>query len=308
MPCRPTRRRDAWPAALALLASFLLLRPASADIPPPPPRAAAETPRLVVRYGVPGDGEARSARATATVAALRARLTAFGVKGAQVVIERDGGVRVDAPDRAGLDEVLTRPGDLAFHLVDDDEATLRALAPLPDGVRQDDWQGPARTHRDLLADREELLAPLAARLPAGRSLGVGRSPADDSAAFHFEGVVLDASPALAGAVIRRAEARALPDGSGQSVVVTLTDEGARQLERITTAHVGGRLAILVDGEVEHVPKLREPIRGGVVQISRCAWRGRDDAPRLAQAYAAALATPLPSGVTVIGTERSGGRP
>jgi preprotein translocase subunit SecD len=284
---------------LALLLSTALSGAAAADVAPPRPPEK----KLTVRYTVPGEGAERDTRVAETVAALRARLVAFGVRGGRVWAGDAGEVRAVASERPGLEEVLTRPGDLAFHLVDDAEATRSGLRPLPEGVREEAWHGAAGLPADLVAERAEQLAPLATRLPAGRILGVGPDVAPDSPALHWEAVVLESTPALANDAVRTAEAQALAGGKEQGVVLTLSDEAARQLEQVTTTHVGRRLAILVDGVVEHVPTLREPIRGGAVQLTRCEWRGRRDARDLARAYAAALAAPLPGGVSVVGTER-----
>ena len=52
-----------------------------------------------------------------------------------------------------------------------------------------------------------------------------------------------------------------------SLHVTLESRYARGLERFTTEH--DRVAVIVDGEVVTKHKVREPIRGGRFQITRC---------------------------------------
>lgn len=56
--------------------------------------------------------------------------------------------------------------------------------------------------------------------------------------------------------------------SGQPVVhLELTDTGRARLARITTDHVGDKLAILIDGELVMAPNIMEPIVDGRVEIS-----------------------------------------
>jgi preprotein translocase subunit SecD len=51
------------------------------------------------------------------------------------------------------------------------------------------------------------------------------------------------------------------------VAITLTDEGARRLARVTSENVGKPLAFLVDGVVLSAPMITEPITAGMAQIS-----------------------------------------
>lgn len=63
------------------------------------------------------------------------------------------------------------------------------------------------------------------------------------------------------------DARQNFDQDGNPVVaITLTDEGARRLARVTTENVGKPLAILFDDVVLSAPVINEPITGGMAQI------------------------------------------
>jgi preprotein translocase subunit SecD len=55
--------------------------------------------------------------------------------------------------------------------------------------------------------------------------------------------------------------------------VTLAPEHVKTLEAFTRAHLGGRVAIVIDGEIITMHKVRSVIEGGHVQITRC----QDDA-------------------------------
>ncbi len=51
--------------------------------------------------------------------------------------------------------------------------------------------------------------------------------------------------------------------------VTLAEEHIKTLETFTRAHLGGRVAILLDGEIITLHKVRTVIQGGKVQVTRC---------------------------------------
>jgi preprotein translocase subunit SecD len=51
-----------------------------------------------------------------------------------------------------------------------------------------------------------------------------------------------------------------------SLDVSLTPDAGRRLEAFTAAHVGERVAILVDGETVMTPEVRDAIAGGHLEI------------------------------------------
>jgi hypothetical protein len=60
------------------------------------------------------------------------------------------------------------------------------------------------------------------------------------------------------------------DGQGKSVLtVCLARKNAERAEAFTRAHLGGRIAMVVDGEIVTLHKIRAVITGGKVQITRC---------------------------------------
>lgn len=59
-------------------------------------------------------------------------------------------------------------------------------------------------------------------------------------------------------------------GTGRALIsVTLADAYAEELERFTARHLDGPAAILLEGEVVSVHKIRAVIREGRLQITRC---------------------------------------
>jgi preprotein translocase subunit SecD len=54
------------------------------------------------------------------------------------------------------------------------------------------------------------------------------------------------------------------------ILLTLQPKAATALERLTSDHLGGQIAIVLGGEVVTMLKIREVIKGGEVQITSCA--------------------------------------
>lgn len=63
------------------------------------------------------------------------------------------------------------------------------------------------------------------------------------------------------------DVRVRGDGDERSLDVSLTPDATRRLQEFTAAHVGERVAILVDGERVMEPVVREPIADGHLEIT-----------------------------------------
>ena len=60
------------------------------------------------------------------------------------------------------------------------------------------------------------------------------------------------------------------DGQGKSILsVSLTRANAEKAEEFTRAHLGGRIAMVVGGEIVTLHKIRSVVTGGKLQITRC---------------------------------------
>jgi hypothetical protein len=59
------------------------------------------------------------------------------------------------------------------------------------------------------------------------------------------------------------------------ILLKLEPEAAGALERLTSEHVGGQIAIVIGGDVVTVHKIRDVIKGGEVQITNCAAGAAD---------------------------------
>jgi len=71
-------------------------------------------------------------------------------------------------------------------------------------------------------------------------------------------------------LILEGEPHTEPDGRGHALLaVTLARQHKKTLESFTRDHLGGRAAIVLDGEVVTVHKIKTVIDGGRMQITRC---------------------------------------
>ena len=60
------------------------------------------------------------------------------------------------------------------------------------------------------------------------------------------------------------------NGQGKSVLtVSLSRKNAERAEAFTRTHLGGRVALVVDGEIVTLHKIRSVVTGGKLQIARC---------------------------------------
>ena len=60
------------------------------------------------------------------------------------------------------------------------------------------------------------------------------------------------------------------DGQGKSILsVSLTQQSAERAETFTREHLGAKIAMVVDGEIVTLHKIRSVITGGKLQITRC---------------------------------------
>lgn len=66
--------------------------------------------------------------------------------------------------------------------------------------------------------------------------------------------------------------------AGHLIHVNFTDDGTKRFAEATRAHVGKRLAILIDGKILSAPTVREPITNGSAQISGF---GKEEAEKIA---------------------------
>jgi preprotein translocase subunit SecD len=72
---------------------------------------------------------------------------------------------------------------------------------------------------------------------------------------------------LSGEAVKDARVQLFDQLEGPFVELTLSSEGARRFDQLTSANVGRQLAIVLDGTVYSAPEIRERIPGGVARIT-----------------------------------------
>ena len=149
---------------------------------------------------------------------------------------------------------------------------------------------PSRTPRAVLARRSVRWVGLAAALFVAAALLTGdreqpQKPGSRSVSFAIHLLaagpglgVVEASSWQGGEPIRIhserqvsnvdvESARVVRTGSGCQVDIRLTSEGTGKLARLTRAHVGERLALVIDGKVVMTPTIRSEIAQGEVALT-----------------------------------------
>ncbi|HEX8909259.1 MAG TPA: protein translocase subunit SecD [Anaeromyxobacteraceae bacterium] len=222
---------------------------------------------------------------------IRNRVDKWGVSEPDIKRKSNNQIQIQLPgfkDPEKAKELLGRTAQLEFKITDDDSsvldgarATLPACpvdqgmlkAPLPDsgcwsvegvelpgGAARQVTFVAANTRVQLDAATEKAAKPL---LQPGQELGVGESTLGTGPVKErfYRTYLLHAKTELTGDYI--SDARAAMDnsqGAGRPVVVfTMTPEGGRLMEKLTTQNLGRRMATVLDGNVETAPYIQGKI-------------------------------------------------
>jgi preprotein translocase subunit SecD len=185
------------------------------------------------------------------IVVINNRVDALGVANPFVARQGRDFIVIQLPGVYGAEEaksIIGKTALLEFKLVKDDEALVRILDELNKrGIDSD----------DVVAGR--IPDEVKKMIPAGLELGPQR-----------EGgyLLLESTAALTGRYLRLA--RVDPGQAGQfglAIDFELDGEGAQIFEAFTGAHIGDRLAIVLDGLVQSAPRIESRIPGGRGQIT-----------------------------------------
>ena len=117
------------------------------------------------------------------------------------------------------------------------------------------------------SDKEKLRSALEGNIPEGyelKELFFSRREKEERREF----LLLHKTPCLTGKYLIDANMRFDPEHFNQPVVaLRFNREGAKKFAQISSKNVGKRLAIVLDGEVQSAPVIREPILNGEAIIS-----------------------------------------
>jgi preprotein translocase subunit SecD len=259
--------------------------------------------------------------------ALELRSALLGIEGTRVLSGVDE-ITVDLPAMpeslaTRLSDLFAQPGVLEFVPVSDDEAKAHALADAlaaaPDAaargvhVETDVWFAP-ETHKQhklphlAAPDRATLEAVLteigAKDAVAPYGVAVGQEPPSGAAAGPgWRSYILITKQGLLDPEVVRADYETSRTASQPQVTVEFSKETAKRFADLTRRHLGQKIAIVVDGEVESAPIVQEPILNGKAILSM----GRDT-PKDATDLAVLLASgrlPYPIERTSVVDKRTG---
>lgn len=262
---------------------------APAATPSAAPAAAPARGAAGARLVLVSDGEGdvvRWVRAQLLTAGIEPR--SVEARGAEIVVEVDPAV-ADAAEAAF-------PEAPEFLVTEVDEQWTAAEVRVPSFAEVDErtsWAGDPRRLRTIVAapeDADRLAAALQGGAPgAGRRFVVGKNllMVDDPEGAHALLVREDAF--ATGSDIRDVEV--VDEGAGPTVVyVTMDDEAAEALRRVTTGRSGFRLALVLGGRVLMAPVITAPIVDGRARIDPGDGRP-ESAARLAEELRRSAAAP-----------------
>jgi preprotein translocase subunit SecD len=186
---------------------------------------------------------------------IQNRIDALGVANAFVARQGDQFVLIQMPGVFRSEEaksIIGKTAMLEFRMVREHEALLKIIQEIDArGLRPDDV---VRGH---LPDDVKTLIPEGLALLPSREGGY---------------LLVNVSADLTGSYLKQAR---VEFGGGDGMIVAggptigfeLNADGAKLFEVLTRAHVGERLAIVLDGLVQSAPRIESPIPGGRGQIT-----------------------------------------
>jgi SecD/SecF fusion protein len=217
---------------------------------------------------------------TQAVENIRNRIDQFGVtepiiqpqSNNQIIVELPG---IKDPQRAI--EIIGKTAQLEFVLVDDNPAFLSDLVKdtknLPDGVFAGSspvsLQSGETVNRPYLwgYDKGKLEQFLAGKVPPEYTVGYEVNKDRNTNITTFQTYILKKDVSMTGDMLTDARMQIGGEYNQPYVSIRFNSRGARLFDQLTAAHVGQRLAIVLDNIVYSAPVIRERISGGVAQIT-----------------------------------------
>jgi len=175
--------------------------------------------------------QAREDAVLRSMEVLRNRIDGLGV--AETLIQRQGENQIllqlpGVTDRDKALDMIGRVARLEFHLVDADETKLKDA--------------------------------LTGHLPDGEELMLMKKEGGMP-------ILINKDVAMSGEGIKDARVDFDHTGMQPKISMTFNEKGSKEFGDLTTAHVGERLAIVLDNEVLSAPNIREPILTGDAEIT-----------------------------------------
>jgi preprotein translocase subunit SecD len=223
---------------------------------------------------------------------IRNRVDKWGVTEPDIKRKANNQIQIQLPgfkDPEKAKELLGRTAQLEFKIADDDSTALDALrgqlpacpedqgimklplpetgcwtvegVELPGGGRRESTILAASRREQLEAAIEKYAKPLISK-DQEVGIGEGQVGAGPVKERYYRTYLLKAKTELTGDYISDARAATDTSQAGMNrpiVVFTMSPEGARLMEKLTTANMGRRMATVLDGKVETAPYIQGKI-------------------------------------------------
>jgi len=212
------------------------------------------------------------------VKAIRNRVDKWGVSEPTIAKRGDSSILVQLPGYSNPEkakELLGKTAQLEFKIVDDEDRSLTQLKDLAPGITLD-WDryegagGALVTSPFLRAkDGVELRKFVQGKAPAGKEFGIQKVEERIARETYYRTYLLDKKAGMTGEYITDARVafdNSPGEGNRPYVQVSFNRTGAELFEKLTTANVKKRMAIVLDDSVDSAPIIQGPIPGGVCSI------------------------------------------
>lgn len=195
-----------------------------------------ETGRFILTISETEAKEIKKFAVDQSIEVIRNRVDALGTTEPVIVKQGERRILVQIPgyeDSARAKSLIGRTAQLEFKLVD---------------------------------EKGDLDKALSGKIPPGDIIVYGKA-VDRGGEMVRQPYLLKKRTELSGAEV--ADARVSIDSQYNEYAVTLkfNSKGARKFDKLTSAHVGERFAIILEGVVQSAPVIRERISGGTAQIT-----------------------------------------
>jgi preprotein translocase subunit SecD len=200
-----------------------------------------------------------------SIEVIRNRIDEFGVTEPLITRQGTDRVVVELPGVKEIDrakELIGRTAQLEFKVVDDQK--MREL-DLPQMIAQVEKERQLSSQGQKFSEYLKKLNDfMRSRIPQADEVAFDRGQSGEISKTPY---LLIAKAEVTGRDLQDASVQMDPETHQPYVSFVLNPHGATQFEKLTGDHVGGRLAIVLDGVVHSAPVIQTRIGGGKGQIT-----------------------------------------
>lgn len=192
---------------------------------------------------------------------IRNRIDQFGVTEPVIVRQGNRDIVVQLPgikDTARAIDLIGKTAQLTFKIVD-----TSSRVDVPGLISKALQSGKLKPNYN----NAELNQALEGEIPAGDEVYMMKQAGETQNAIRMVPALVQKTALMTGADVKTARVAIDPRFNRPYVSLSMTGEGARLFDRITSENVGKELAIILDNIIQSAPVIRERITGGQAQIT-----------------------------------------